>query len=497
VTVPLWGVDVSRWRGAVTWPSVHRAGVRFGFAKATEGTTQVDQQWPANRDGMLILDDFLPGAYHFLRGDADVRQQVKHFLDHAGDIAQMAMALDVETRDGAARQATAADAKAWVAEFKRLTGGHPVIGYYPRWYWDRTGRPDLSFFDTLWASHYITGPGTPADLYTKVPATWWAAYGGEQVSILQFSSSGVVAGVTPPTDLNAFRGSLAELRTIALGGPMAYIQARSHGGTQTAVTRLVIHATVSPCVRGGAKSVANYFRTTTRAASAHYVVDPGEVVQCLTESTVGYHAPPNTGSLGFELCDPQAGSASRWADANHEAMLRRAATLVRARAKQWGIPLVKLSAADLKAGKRGICGHADVSAAWHLTDHSDPGTGFPWAHFMALVKGEDGDMAFTDEDKKWLEDLVTGPKVRKSIWGTDEAKVPDGAPGADTNPTWAYVNIGRETYTLSAKTLALVTTLAGQSPDVDEAAIAQQVVEALPATLAQQILDGLKARLES
>jgi N-acetyl-anhydromuramyl-L-alanine amidase AmpD len=164
-----------------------------------------------------------------------------------------------------------------------------------------------------------------------------------------------------------------------------YIQARNHGGTQATVKRLVIHGTVTPCGKGWARRVANDFHTTSRDASAHYVIDPGEIVQCLHESTVGYHAPPNTGSLGFELCDPQKGSSARWRDADHEAMLRRAAGLVRARAAHWGVPLVKLSAADLRAGKRGICGHADVSAAFHLTDHVDPGSAFPWAHFLDLV----------------------------------------------------------------------------------------------------------------
>jgi N-acetyl-anhydromuramyl-L-alanine amidase AmpD len=199
-----------------------------------------------------------------------------------------------------------------------------------------------------------------------------------------------------------------------------YVQAVHHGGTQSAVNRIVIHATVSPCVRGGAKNIANYFHTTTRDASAHYVVDPGVVYQCLKETTIGYHAPPNTGSIGIELCDPQTGPASRWQDANHQAMLRLAATLTRDVAARWKVPLVKLSAADLKADRRGICGHVDVSNAWHLTDHGDPMEAgpFPWDQFMQLVTQED-DM----------------PTV-KEIWHTDGIlKAPPSRATAD-NPEW-------------------------------------------------------------
>ncbi|MER7126733.1 peptidoglycan recognition protein family protein [Micrococcus luteus] len=167
------------------------------------------------------------------------------------------------------------------------------------------------------------------------------------------------------------------------------MQAAKHGGTQVSVSRIVIHATVSPCVEGGARAVAGYFQLASAGGSAHYTVDPGEVVASVREDTVAYHAPPNTGSIGIELCDPQKGSASRWADRSHQEMLRRAAVLVRQVAARWDVPLRRLSVAEVRAGKRGICGHVDVSRAFGQTDHSDPGTGFPWEAFMAMVTGDE------------------------------------------------------------------------------------------------------------
>lgn len=185
---------------------------------------------------------------------------------------------------------------------------------------------------------------------------------------------------------------------------MAYtfVQAARHGGTQGSVNRVVIHCTVSP-TRDYADNIANYFRTTDRPASAHYVVDQARIVQCLRETTIGYHAPPNTGSVGIELCDPQKGSTARWQDVDHQAMLRLAAGLTREIAARWGVPLRKLSASDLRAGKRGICGHVDVSDAWHLTDHGDPGAGFPWGQFMDLVTGQEDDVSAEDV---WTKDGI-------------------------------------------------------------------------------------------
>jgi hypothetical protein len=60
------------------------------------------------------------------------------------------------------------------------------------------------------------------------------------------------------------------------------------------------------------------------------------------------------------------------------------------------VPAIKVGPSELKAGQRGICSHKDVSDAWHQSDHWDPGTGFPWTNFMALVTG--GDIAPEEDD---------------------------------------------------------------------------------------------------
>jgi GH25 family lysozyme M1 (1,4-beta-N-acetylmuramidase) len=216
---PLFGVDVASYQGSPDWKKVYGAGIRFAFSKVTEGTGYTNPTWTHNRAGMLALGDgFLPGAYHFLRSDADPAAQARHFHRQAGDLAGFAVALDVEP-SGSSRP-TAAQARAWVAEYKRLSGGHPVIGYYPRWYWEQTGRPDLSFFDTIWQSRYVNGTGSPQALYAKVPQSWWEPHGGEPISILQFTSSATVPGIAGRCDANAYRGTLDQLRQIALGDDM-------------------------------------------------------------------------------------------------------------------------------------------------------------------------------------------------------------------------------------------------------------------------------------
>lgn len=167
--------------------------------------------------------------------------------------------------------------------------------------------------------------------------------------------------------------------------------AKFHGGPQALkpLKRIVIHCTVSPCVAGGARAVAGYFKTTvTTPSSAHYVVDPAEAVQVVYDHQIAYHAPPNTDTIGVELCDPQTGNPSRWGDTNHHAMLTRAAHLVAQLALAYDVPIRKVGSLQLRLGIRGICGHIDVTNAWHQTTHTDPGVGFPWDAFMAMVKQE-------------------------------------------------------------------------------------------------------------
>jgi len=162
--------------------------------------------------------------------------------------------------------------------------------------------------------------------------------------------------------------------------------AHTSGGSNKPVNRVVIHCTVSPCKRGGARDIAAYFRSPNAGGSAHYVVDPGEVVQACYDGVIAWHAPPNPNSIGVELCDPMTGSGARWNDRDHKAMLALAAKLVAQLCLAYDVPIRRLDVADLKAGRHGICGHADVSDAWHQSSHWDPGPAFPWEMFMQQVR---------------------------------------------------------------------------------------------------------------
>jgi hypothetical protein len=116
---------------------------------------------------------------------------------------------------------------AWYAADDRV-----MAWYLPKWVWSRAdmGSPDLSkLHGPLVASRYpTTTDGTPAAVYAAAggdTGPGWAAYGGKAPAIWQFSSTVNVSGASGDTDVNAYRGTLAELTALLTGDDMALTDA--------------------------------------------------------------------------------------------------------------------------------------------------------------------------------------------------------------------------------------------------------------------------------
>jgi hypothetical protein len=166
-----------------------------------------------------------------------------------------------------------------------------------------------------------------------------------------------------------------------------FLQARNYRtGGNLPINRVVIHDMEHPEVPGTAKNVAAWFAgPTAPQASAHYNLDSLEIWGSVHEEDTAWHAPPNQHSIGLEHAGFAAQTVADWSDPYSEAMLRLSARLTADLCKRHSLPAVFVPAADLLAGHRGITTHAEVSKAWHQTDHTDPGPNFPMAHYLNLV----------------------------------------------------------------------------------------------------------------
>ena len=136
-----------------------------------------------------------------------------------------------------------------------------------------------------------------------------------------------------------------------------------------------------------AEVCAQWFQNPASEVSAHYCVDADSIVQCVREEDIAWHARGgNANSIGIEIAGYAGQRALGWRDAYSRAVVERAAGLTADVCARHGIPLRRLRAADLVAGKRGVTGHADVSAAFRKSDHWDPGPDFPWTRFLRLAR---------------------------------------------------------------------------------------------------------------
>lgn len=112
----------------------------------------------------------------------------------------------------------------------------------------------------------------------------------------------------------------------------------------------------------------------------HAVTDgTGGYTEVATAAMGPYAAPP-TNKAWWHVCMPGRAVQTRteWLDPLSRAHIRGAARFIVDKHAVDGFPLQRLSAAQLAAGDHGYCGHVDVTNAWHQTDHTDPGAGFPW-----------------------------------------------------------------------------------------------------------------------
>lgn len=152
---------------------------------------------------------------------------------------------------------------------------------------------------------------------------------------------------------------------------------------------ICIHTTENP-IGSPAEGVANY-QINTETGSYHVLVDntTNDNINSIRENTddwMTWSAGPKGNQIALHLSFVAYARCTRaeWLAADR--MLNEGADAVAYWVKRYGFPAVKINGADLLAGRRGIFGHADVSAAWREVDHTDPGPNFPWDVFLAKVK---------------------------------------------------------------------------------------------------------------
>jgi len=168
-----------------------------------------------------------------------------------------------------------------------------------------------------------------------------------------------------------------------------FIQARHFTPVTSRVIRwIVIHTMEAVEKRGTARAVARWFAgPNAPRASAHYCVDATEIIQCVKDVDVAWHAPgANRQGIGIEHAGFARQSEEQWADEYSRAVLERSAIVAASLCCRYAIPIDFRDAAALLRDEAGITTHAEVSRAWKRSTHTDPGRHFPMQHYLDLVR---------------------------------------------------------------------------------------------------------------
>jgi N-acetyl-anhydromuramyl-L-alanine amidase AmpD len=150
---------------------------------------------------------------------------------------------------------------------------------------------------------------------------------------------------------------------------------------------IVMHSMEAPEKGNTAENVARFFQNPGNQVSAHLCVDSDSIVQCVFDNDVAFAAPgANRDGIQIELAGFARQTRAEWLDAFGVLMLNNAANAAAQYCLKYNIPVRHLTDAELKDGvSRGIVGHSQVSKVFKKSSHTDPGTGFPWDHFLERV----------------------------------------------------------------------------------------------------------------
>ena len=175
------GLDVSNWNGAINWTKVAKAGYRFAFGKATEGTAYNDKTYTTNRNGSEAAG-LVFGGYHFARpagaslagATASGIKQANRFLAVAGpQPGELPPVLDLEATGNLGKQRLLAWTLAWLGQIYARTGVEPFLYTSPLFWKGQLGDSTAAAAagTGLWIAHW-TSKSKP-----MVPAQNWNGNG--------------------------------------------------------------------------------------------------------------------------------------------------------------------------------------------------------------------------------------------------------------------------------------------------------------------------------
>lgn len=211
------GIDVSHWQGTINWNEVAKAGVKFVFIKATEGTSYSKLSYFKENAPQALTAGLKVGAYHYAKFAtvAEANAEAAYFLDSISSIAlNYPVVLDLEENKKEAKKKTLTDAA--IAFLEAIEeAGYTAMLYTGKYFLENTLDESRLTNYALWIARYNSTLGRSTDIW-------------------QHSDSGKISGISTKVDLNiAYRDFTNTINTFRTHNSRALINEPSTTYTVT------------------------------------------------------------------------------------------------------------------------------------------------------------------------------------------------------------------------------------------------------------------------
>ena len=216
------GCDISSYQEDVDWSKVATTK-KFAFIRVSHGTATKDEKFQQNWR-LAKENGVIRGAYHYFRPDEDFQEQVDFFISSIGrlEIGDLPPVLDLEEPErwkGIAQKDRVPLILRFLDALERAFGVVPFVytsaSFITQVIGVQNAKPLARY--RLWVANYrVQQPRIPA------PWTDWL--------IWQYSDKGRTPGVvTGDCDLDAFNGSLDELKALTVQTLYERSSGKAHG----------------------------------------------------------------------------------------------------------------------------------------------------------------------------------------------------------------------------------------------------------------------------
>ena len=203
-------LDLSHYQSSVRFNDLAAAGIQLVIHKATEGTQGTDRSL-MGREALCRAENIGWGTYHFLR-PGNMEAQIQHYVQTVRPAPGSLCVLDAEVVDDRGRPAlSAADLLRACVCLEQTTQAPTMIYATAGWLNQVEARGTALVDRPLWLARYPTILGKEVAAWSSdlkigtIPAGWRP----DQVLLWQYTSRGLVSGVSGPVDRSV--GDLAPI----------------------------------------------------------------------------------------------------------------------------------------------------------------------------------------------------------------------------------------------------------------------------------------------